>query len=63
MAEIPKSGAWLVEKVAVCTFSGTGVGVPFTIVTQRGGWLVGAVGEPQPVWKPSAVPELAAATL
>lgn len=58
-----KSGPAPVENTAVCTFSGTGVGIPFAIVTQKGGWLVGAVGEPQPVWKPSVVPELVAVTL
>lgn len=43
--------------------SGTGVGVPLAIVTQVGGWLVGALGDPQPVWKLMLVPEIACVTL
>jgi len=44
-------------KLAVWTVSGTGVIPPLLIVMHRGGSLVGALGDPQPVWKPTGVVE------
>jgi hypothetical protein len=56
VAVIVKLGvAPLVLKIAVCTLSGTGFGVPFAILTHKGGLLVCV---PHPVWKPRLVPEL-----
>jgi hypothetical protein len=56
VAVMVKSGvAPLVLKIAVCTLSGTGVGVPFAMLTHKGGLLVCA---PHPVWKPRLVPEV-----
>lgn len=60
---IVKSGPAPVEYTAVCTFSGTGGFAPFVIVTQSGGWLVGVVAVPQPVWKTRGAPDESAVTL
>ena len=46
-----KSGVMLVENIAVWIASGTALSEPLATVTQIGGLLVEAVGEPQPVWK------------
>jgi hypothetical protein len=55
-AVIEKSGAVPeLLKMAVCTVSGSGVGVPFGMVTQVFETLVGGV---QPVWNPRGVPEV-----
>jgi hypothetical protein len=54
--EMVKSGVGLpLLKVAVCTLSGTGFGVPFAMLMHKGGLLVCV---PHPVWKPRLVPEL-----
>ena len=58
-----KSGVVLVENVADSTASGTAIVEPLATVTQTGGSLVGALGEPQPVWKPRLVPEAVPVTL
>ena len=47
-------------KTAVCVLSGTGPGVPFAMLTHRGGLLVCV---PHPVWKDTLVPELVPVTL
>src|SRR5260370_10206703 len=60
LAVIAKSGAELLENVAVCTLSGSGVGVPLAIVTQGFATLV--LPE-QPVWNPRGMPEVEAVTL
>ncbi len=61
VAVIVKSGAEAaLLKTAVCVSSGTGDGVPFAMLTHKGGWLV---CEPHPVWKPRLVPELLPVTL
>ena len=60
---IVKSGPAPVGNIAVCTFSGTGGIAPLEIVTQSGGWLVGAAADPQPVWKTRKVPNGLAVTL
>ena len=59
LAVIAKSA---VLKTAVCTFSGSGVIVPFTMVTQV---LVfpTLVGVEQPVWYPIGVPDVEAVML
>ncbi len=62
-ADITKSGVVLVENTADSTDSGTAWVVPLAIVTQTGGSLVGALEEPQPVWKPRLVLELVPVTL
>jgi hypothetical protein len=55
-AIIEKSGAAPeLLKMAVCTVSGLGVGVPFVMVTHVFETLVGAG---QPVWKPRGIPEV-----
>ena len=59
LAVIVKSA---VLKTAVCTFSGTGVGVPFAIVTHVE-VVPTLVGVGQPVWNPRGVPEVAEVTL
>ena len=53
-----KLGVVMVENMADSTASGTALGEPLATVTQTGGSLVGAVGEPQPVWKPRVVPDV-----
>jgi hypothetical protein len=57
-AVIEKSPVLL--KTAVCTVSGSGVGVPLAIVTHVLETLVGGV---QPVWKPRGVPVVEPVTL
>ena len=55
-AVIEKSGGVpVLLKTAVCTVSGSGVGVPLAMVTHVLGTLVGAG---QPVWKPRGIPEV-----
>ena len=57
-ADRTKLGVVTVENMADLTASGTALGEPLATVTQTGGSLVGAVGEPQPVWKPRVVPDV-----
>jgi hypothetical protein len=59
-AVIVKSGAVLVLKVAVCTVSGTGVAVPFVIVTHVFGETLVLL---QPVWNPRGIPVVVPVTL
>jgi len=63
LAVSTKSGVVLVENVADSTASGTAIVEPLATVTQTGGSLVGAPGEPQPVWKPRVVPDVVLVTL
>ena len=53
-----KLGVVMVENMADSIASGTALGEPLATVTQTDGSLVGAVGEPQPVWKPRVVPDV-----
>jgi hypothetical protein len=59
-AVIEKSGVVPVLKTAVCTVSGSGVGVPLAIVTHV---LETLVGGGHPVWKPRGMPEVEPVTL
>lgn len=56
-----KSGVVLVEKMAVCTVSGTGLVEPLAIVTQR--VVPETLVELQPVWYPIGVPDVVPVTL
>lgn len=55
LALITKSVPVLVENRALCIVSGTGLGVPFAIVTQT---PPGTLVFEQPVWKPRLVPKV-----
>lgn len=57
-ADSTKPGTVLVENIALWVVSGTALIEPLAIVMQTGGSLVGAVDEPQPVWKPRLVPDV-----
>ena len=60
IATIAKSGAVLVEKIAVCTFSVSG-GIPFSTVTHV--VVPGTLPPEHPIWYPIGVPVVALVTL